>query len=84
MERVRFCRHCGELLEEKWLHCPWCGHETPPPAMEWGEVIDDSMDRVEQEILKGRMVRLNDISGRLDALESELDEFLDARVRQKG
>jgi uncharacterized membrane protein YvbJ len=84
MERVRFCRHCGELLEEKWLHCPWCGRETSPSAKEWGEALEDSIDRAEQELIKGRMVRLDDISCRLDALESELDEFLDARVRQKG
>ncbi len=84
MERVRFCRYCGELVEDKWLHCPWCGHALSPAAMKWDDIIDESMDKTEQALLKGRIVRLDDLSGRLNALESELDKFLDARIRQKG
>ena len=84
MERVRFCRHCGELLEDHWMHCPWCGHESLPEESGWADIIDESMDRTERELLKGRMVRLDDLSGKLDALESELDAFLGARLRQKG
>jgi len=67
MDRVRFCRFCGELLEEQWMHCPWCGKETIHGSLSWESVVDDS---------QGRMGRLDDISGRLNALELELDAFL--------
>ena len=79
MERMRFCRHCGELLEEQWMHCPWCGNEAPRDEASWESIVDDSMSRSELEMLKGRMGRLDDLTGRLDALESELDAFLAGR-----
>ncbi len=80
MERVRFCRHCGELLEDQWMHCPWCGKETLHGSVSWDTIVDDSLVRTETELLKGRMGRLNDISGKLDALELELDVFLAGKI----
>jgi RNA polymerase subunit RPABC4/transcription elongation factor Spt4 len=80
MERVRFCRHCGELLEDQWMHCPWCGNETLHGSLSWDTIVDDSLVRTETELIKGRMGRLNDISGKLDALELELDVFLAGKI----
>lgn len=80
VERVRFCRHCGELLEDQWIHCPWCGKESLQGAMSWESIVDDSIDRTVNELQKGRMGRLDDISGKLDALESELDAFLAGKI----
>ena len=71
MDRVSFCRHCGELLEEQWMHCPWCGKETLHGSLSWETVIDEPQER---------MGRLDDISGRLDALEIELDAFLAGKI----
>lgn len=80
MERVRFCRHCGELLEEQWMHCPWCGKEMLHGTLSWEAIVDDSPDCAEYENLKGCMGQLDDISGRLDALELELDAFLAGKI----
>jgi RNA polymerase subunit RPABC4/transcription elongation factor Spt4 len=80
MERVRFCRHCGELLEDQWMHCPWCGKETLQRSLSWDTIVDDSLVRTETELIKGRMGRLNDISGKLDVLELELDVFLADKI----
>lgn len=71
MDRVSFCRHCGELLEEHWVHCPWCGKETLHGSLSWETVVDEPQER---------MGRLDDISGRLDALEIELDAFLAGKI----
>lgn len=79
MEQVRFCRHCGELLENQWLHCPWCGQETLHQRPDWQSIVEQSMDRTEEEQKKGNIVLLDNLSGRLDALESELDAFLAGR-----
>lgn len=81
MERVKFCRHCGELLETQWLHCPWCGsgihrgHEIL-----WETLVTESLDRTGQELMRGQMVLLEDISGRLNTLELELDAFLSGKI----
>ena len=76
MDQVRFCRHCGELLETQWMHCPWCGRAADDEADDWTSIIDASMERTETQAMRGRMGRLEDLSGRLDELESELDAFL--------
>ena len=76
MDSVCFCRECGELLEERWLYCPRCGNERPRDRVSWEAVIDESLDRAELEQVRGKMGLLDDISGRLDELEGELDAFL--------
>jgi|GEM_PF-1603018 len=81
MEPVRFCRHCGELLESKWIHCPWCGTSVNRGhEILWETLVDDSMERTGNELIKGNMVLLDDISGRLDVLELELDAFLSGKI----
>jgi len=62
------------------MHCPWCGKETLHSSLSWDTIVDDSLVRTETELLKGRMGRLNDISGKLDALELELDVFLAGKI----
>ena len=79
MKQVRFCRHCGELLEHQWIHCPWCGQEAYRRGPDWEAVVDESLGKVESDRQKGRMNLLEDLSGRLDILESELDAFLAGR-----
>ncbi len=76
MDQVRFCKHCGELLEHQWIHCPWCGSEASQPEQDWTSVLKGSMDRTEVEQNRGNIVLLDNLSGRLDALELELDAFL--------
>ena len=80
MERVRFCRNCGKVLEEKWRHCPWCGDGTPREELSWEEKVDDSLRRTEEAQMEGRFRVLDELSGRLDALETELDAFLSTRT----
>ncbi len=81
MERVNFCRHCGELLENQWIHCPWCGTETiKGHVISWETIVDESLNRTEDEFMKGRMGLLDDISGRLGVLELELDAFLAGKI----
>ncbi len=77
MEQVLFCRHCGELLNHQWFHCPWCGHEVVHHRPDWETVVDDSLGRIEESEQQGRILRLDHLAVRLDALESELDAFLD-------
>lgn len=48
--------------------------------MSWETIVVDSIDRTVNELQKGRMGRLDDISGKLDALESELDAFLAGKI----
>ena len=79
MEKVRFCRHCGELLEIQWIHCPWCGFEVVRTREAWKAMVDESLDKTENVFKKERIGILDDISGQLDALESELDAFLAGR-----
>ena len=77
MERVRFCRHCGELLENQWMHCPWCGTEVHRGhELLLDVLVNDSLVSVEQELVKGKLGLLDEISLRLDNLELELDAFL--------
>jgi len=81
MERVRFCRHCGELLDDRWMHCPWCGTDVHRGhEILWETLMDDSMGLTEHEQIRGRIVLLDDISGRLDNLELELDAFLSGKI----
>jgi len=81
MERVRFCRHCGELLKDQWMHCPWCGADVHRGhEILWEALVDESLEKAEQELVKGRMVLLDDISGRLSSLELELDAFLSGKI----
>ncbi|MDF1568456.1 MAG: zinc ribbon domain-containing protein [Spirochaetaceae bacterium] len=79
MEKVRFCRHCGELLEIQWIHCPWCGIEVIQTRDEWDAMVDVSLEKTEKVVKKQGLGKLDDISGRLDDLESELDAFLAGR-----
>jgi len=79
MEKVRFCRHCGELLEIQWIHCPWCGIEVIQTRDEWDTMVDVSLEKTEKIVKKQGLGKLDDISGRLDDLESELDAFLAGR-----
>jgi len=77
MERVRFCRHCGELLENEWMHCPWCGTDVRRGhEILWEVLVDDTLDKTGHEQMRGQMHLLEDLSGRLDSLELELDAFL--------
>ena len=76
MERVKFCSHCGELLEAKWMHCPWCGCEVSKNADNWRVIVDSSLQRAAAEHMKGSMGRLENLSGKLNELELELDAFL--------
>jgi hypothetical protein len=46
----------------------------------WETLVDDSMERTGNELIKGNMVLLDDISGRLDVLELELDAFLSGKI----
>ena len=81
MERVQFCRHCGELLENQWMHCPWCGSEIHRGhEILWEALVDDSMDKAGIELMKGQMDLLENLSGRLDVLEFELDVFLSGKL----
>jgi hypothetical protein len=48
MEKVRFCRHCGELLEIQWIHCPWCGIEVIQTRDEWDAMVDVSLEKTEK------------------------------------
>ena len=79
MERVRFCRNCGELLEDRWLHCPWCGDGAPRDEPSWDDMVDVSFDSAEDVLARGRLGKLDSLSGKLHELESELDAFLASR-----
>jgi hypothetical protein len=80
MDRVLFCRHCGELLEDNWIHCPWCGKEMPHSRVDLKNLVEESFDRTVEENSRGNMGRLDVISERLDALELELDTFLAQKI----
>ena len=80
MEQVKFCRHCGELLESQWFHCPWCGKETLRRDPDWQDMLDSSLGQAESEQNRGTILLLNNLSIRLEELESELDEFLATRT----
>lgn len=65
----------------QWIHCPWCGIEVIQTQEEWNTMIDVSLEKTERVVKKEGLGKLDDISGRLDALESELDTFLAGRRR---
>jgi hypothetical protein len=48
--------------------------------LSWNTIVDDSLTRTESALHKGRIDRLVDISGKLDALELELDAFLAGKI----
>jgi uncharacterized membrane protein YvbJ len=81
MERVVFCRHCGELLEDNWIHCPWCGKEILHSRINLKAFVEESLDRTVEENSRGSMGRLEEISERLDTLELELDTFLAQKIK---
>lgn len=28
---TKVCRYCGQVLQQEWTHCPFCGKEADPP-----------------------------------------------------
>ena len=62
------------------MHCPWCGTNVHRGhEILWEALVSESLERTEHELLRGRIVLLEDISIRLDSLELELDAFLSGK-----
>lgn len=80
MESIKFCSHCGGLLEKGFLFCPYCGAELTE-KFEPASLLDGPFKRMEAMTATVSLRRLEGCRDALDHLERELDDFLS---RPKG
>ncbi|WP_156888415.1 hypothetical protein [Spirochaeta cellobiosiphila] len=79
MERVRFCKHCRHLLKEGFLYCPYCGQEWKDDStME--EIVDKGFEPLEHREINSTLNTLEQLSNKLDIIDSELELFLSHSV----
>ena len=72
MRSVKFCVHCGGLLEKGFLFCPYCGSElAEKPSV--ARVIGPPLEKLAQTAAKSR---LDNCRLALDTMEKELNDFL--------
>jgi DNA-directed RNA polymerase subunit RPC12/RpoP len=75
MQTLRFCPHCGGLLERGFLFCPYCGIELlVKPSV--SQIIDPPFAKIECIITNTSLRRLESCRATLDTIEKELDDFL--------
>gem|GEM_PF-5335012 len=37
---TKVCRYCGQVLQQEWTHCPFCGKEADPPLISHVPAVD--------------------------------------------
>ncbi|MDR1932176.1 MAG: hypothetical protein LBQ57_05035 [Spirochaetales bacterium] len=79
MGSVRFCLHCGGLLEKGFLFCPWCGQELAE-KISAEQIIGPAFEELTRIAAKTSLSRLDTCLLTLDTLEKELDDFLLKRL----
>ncbi|MDR3200939.1 MAG: hypothetical protein LBT68_05720 [Spirochaetales bacterium] len=80
MESVRFCLHCGGLLEKGFLFCPWCGCELAV-KLSAERIIDPPFEKLARIAANSSSLnRLDSCRLALDSMEKELDDFLLKRL----
>jgi hypothetical protein len=74
--RVKWCRECGRLGAWNFVYCPFCGSEFPErPALE--ELVEGGLAPIEARAARDQPDRFERAGRRLDALERDLEEFLE-------
>ncbi len=41
---TKVCRYCGQVLQQEWTHCPFCGKEADPPLTTLVTPVDPRQD----------------------------------------
>ena len=71
MKTVTFCKLCGNVVNAEFRYCPYCGNKRKVRDMD--EIIDSSLSKVKPPVLPWRLVHLQKIEKKLEALEHELE-----------
>lgn len=69
------CTECGNSLEPDFNYCPECGIEIDRTE-QFKQVIDESFSKLEDVVRGDTMLRLENLSNRLDSMEEELESFM--------
>jgi hypothetical protein len=80
MDSVKFCPHCGGLLERGFLFCPYCGTQ-PAERPSAAQIIAPAFENLARIAAKTSLSRLDSCRRALDTLEKELDDFLGAALK---
>ncbi len=69
------CANCGKDLQPDFNFCPGCGNPVDRNE-QFKQVVDESFSRLEEVVYGDTMLRLENLSSRLDSIEAELENFL--------
>lgn len=70
------CAGCGRILEPEFAYCPRCGRPVAPVG-DFQELLDGSFARLAAAEASRSVRRLEDLDGRLRALEAELEDLVE-------
>lgn len=69
------CPECGKELQPNYNFCPGCGIALSGNE-QFKQIIDESFTRLEEVVQGDALLRLENLSHRLDTMEEELELFL--------
>lgn len=69
------CPECGNYIEQNFNYCPMCGIKIDKIEM-FRQVVDESFDQLEKVVEEDTMLRLENLSSKLNCMEEELEIFL--------
>lgn len=85
MDEVVFCEECHRVLSVEFHFCPYCGHklsrrpvtenDEPADTPSFEQIVDESLDRVQETAREYTVRRLDELLGELVRLEAELDSM---------
>jgi hypothetical protein len=83
MESIRFCDHCGGLLEKGFLFCPYCGRDLTC-RISAEKITAGPFRKIEGLARASSFKRLEGCGDALAHMERELDDFLIGKTSSGG
>ena len=76
------CSDCGRDLQPDFNFCPGCGKAIDAND-QFKQSVDESFDKLEEVVKGDTLLRLENLSTRLDSMEQELEMFLTSENVQR-